>query len=253
MSKKIVIANWKMNPLSVKAALKLFGSVSRSLAKIKNTKVVICPPFIYLQNVKKFTRKALLGAQDAYFGEVGAFTGEVSSEMLYDIGVRYVILGHSERRAEGEDNTLINKKLKAALASSIIPILCIGENIRDEKHEYFSIVQSQVTECLKNIPKNMIPKIIVAYEPVWALSTTKNRRDASPKDCEEMVIFIRKTIATLFSREVAGKIKILYGGSVTPRDTEDFLKEGGVDGLLVGRASLDAKKFSQIISIAENI
>src|SRR3989344_9157878 len=120
---KIVIANWKMNPQTPKEAEKLFGDVAKAVSRVKNTQIVICPPFIYLERLKRISRKISLGAQDAFFGDVGAFTGEVSPEMLYELGVKYVILGHSERRAMGEDNKIINKKLKAALASSLTPIL----------------------------------------------------------------------------------------------------------------------------------
>lgn len=250
MSKKIIIGNWKMNPRSIKDAEKLFSNIAKSLSGIKKTEVVICPPFIYLEKLKKLSKKINLGAQDAFYGDVGAFTGEVSGEMLYNIGVKYVILGHSERRAMGESNIDINKKVKASMASGLLPILCVGETERDENHGYFNVVKTQIEECLNGIPKNLISKIIVAYEPVWALSSTVNRKDATSGDLREMSIFIRKILFDKFGPEVV-KVRIIYGGSVNERDAQDFLKNGSVDGLLPGRASLDARKFSEIVKICE--
>ncbi|MFA6353792.1 MAG: triose-phosphate isomerase [Candidatus Paceibacterota bacterium] len=253
MAKKIIVGNWKMNPLTLKGAEQLFSGVAKGISSIKKTEVVICPPFLYLERLKKIrTSKIKLGAQDAFGGDVGAYTGEVSGEMLYNIGVRYVIMGHSERRVLGESNSDVNKKIKGALASSLVPILCVGENTRDEDHSYFNFIKTQLEECLTGISKNSISKVIIAYEPVWALSSTLDRKDATSTDSREMVIFIRKILSDKFGAE-AGMVRIIYGGSANERDAEDFLKNGGVDGLLPGRASLDVKKFTEIIKIAEKI
>jgi triosephosphate isomerase len=252
IKKKIIVGNWKMNPPSLKEAEKLFGSISKSISGIKKTEIVICPPFLYLEKLKKFARKISLGAQDTFWGDVGAFTGEVSADMLYNIGVKYVIVGHSERRAIGEDNSDVNKKIKASLSAGLRPILCVGEKVRDENHEYFNVVKTQLLECLIGISKNSISKVIVAYEPIWAISSTPDRKDATPEDSKEMVIFIRKILSDKFGSETS-KIRIIYGGSVNERDAEDFLKNGGVDGLLPGRSSLDPKKFSQIVKICETL
>jgi triosephosphate isomerase len=173
LNKKIIIGNWKMNPFNLKEAEKLFRGIAKGVSSIKKTEVVICPPFLYLERLKKIrTSKIKLGAQDAFEGGVGAYTGEVSGEMLYNVGVRYVILGHSERRALGESNNDVNKKIKGSLASSLVPILCVGESVRDEDHSYFNLVKTQLEECLIGISKNLISKVIIAYEPVWALSST---------------------------------------------------------------------------------
>ncbi len=253
---KIVCGNWKMNPLTAQEADKLFKAVAKGVARTKKTSVVICPPNIYLEGLKsasRQTRKISLGAQNAFVGETGAFTGEISPEMLYEMGARYVILGHSERRALGENNLFINKKLKSALSASLTPILCVGEDHRDENHEYFSIVRTQIKECLAGINKSLISKIIIAYEPVWALSSTANRRDATAKDSEEMAIFIRKVISDMAGLEIANKAKIIYGGSVNEKDAEDFLRNGGVDGVLPGKASLTAEKFVKIVEVADSL
>ncbi len=256
MNKKIVIGNWKMNPLTLKEAEKFFSGMTQNLSSVKKTEIVICPPFIYLEplsyflKTKSYKRKASLGAQNTFFEEAGAFTGEISAEMLYNIGARYVILGHSERRALGETNTLVNKKIKASLAAGLQPILCVGENAREESHGYFNLVKIQLEECLAGISKNSISKIIIAYEPIWAISSTANRRDATSEDSREMIIFIRKILSDRFGSEAAS-LRIIYGGSANEKDALDFLKNGGVDGLLVGRASLDAKKFMEIVKICE--
>lgn len=251
MSKNIIIGNWKMNPVSMKEAEKLFSLVVKGVSGIKKTEVLLCPPFVFLDKLSKVrTSKVVLGAQDAFFGEVGAFTGQVSSEMLSNLKITHAIIGHSERRAIGEVNLDINKKIKAAIAAGVSPILCVGESVRDESHAYFNLVKTQLEECLAGVPKNLISKVMVAYEPVWAISTTLNRKDATPKDAYEMVIFIRKVLSDKFGPD-ATKIRVLYGGSVNEKDAGEFLENGGVDGLLVGRASLDADKFIEIIKTCE--
>jgi len=254
MSKKIIIGNWKMNPINLKEAVKLFKNVAKSISHIKKTEIVVCPPFLYVSGLKNLSKKISLGAQNV-FGEnipngTGAFTGEVSGEMLYNIGVKYVIVGHSERRAMGESNADINKKIKSVLSVGLIPIICVGENLRDENHGYFNVVKTQLEECLNGVKKVLISKIIVAYEPVWAISSTVNRHDANPEDSREMAIFIRKVLVDKFDSE-ASSVRIIYGGSVNEKDALDFLQNGGVDGLLPGRASLDAIKFTEIIKICE--
>jgi triosephosphate isomerase len=250
MSKKIIIGNWKMNPLTSKEAEKLFSGVMKGITGIKKTEVVVCSPFIYIEKLKKISRKIFLGAQDAFWGEVGAFTGEISGEMLSTLGVKYVILGHSERRGLGESNSDVNKKIKAVLTAGLVPVLCVGENTRDESHAYFNFVKTQIEECLAGVSKNSISKIIIAYEPVWAISSTAERKDATPGDCLEMAIFIRKTLSDKFGPD-AGRTRIIYGGSANEKDARDFLQNGGIDGLLPGRASLDAKKFVEIVKTCE--
>lgn len=250
--KKIIIANWKMNPLTLKEAAKLFSSTTKNISAIKKTEVVICPPFVYLESLKKLSKKIILGAQDSFLEGVGAFTGEISTEMLYNLGVRYVILGHSERRTLGEKNSDINEKVKASLSSGLRPILCVGESARDENHDYFKFIKTQLEEGLFGVSKISISKVIIAYEPIWAISSTKDRRDATPAESIEMTIFIRKILSDKFGSE-ASNVRIIYGGSVSEKDAQDFLKNGGVDGLLVGRVSLNAEKFSDIVKICETL
>lgn len=249
--RKIVIGNWKMNPRTLKEAEKWTAAISKSLTNIRNTDVVICAPFPYLVKLRALSRKISFGAQNAFWGETGPFTGEVSPDMLYDLGARHVILGHSERRVLGETDELVNKKVKSALVAGLTPVICVGEQERDNEHKHFNVVKNQVRACLKGIPRNSFLKIIIAYEPVWAISSTPNRRDATPTDCLEMAIFIRKALADISSATNAVNIRVIYGGSVTDKDAKEFLAHGGVDGVLPGRASLDPEKFVRIIKICE--
>lgn len=251
MARKIIIANWKMHPLTLKLAVKLYREIAKGVSRVKKTNVVVCPPAIYLENLSKIrTSKVKLGAQNSFGSNVGAFTGEVSPEMLYGLSARYVILGHSERRALGETNALVNKKIKGALAEGLTPIVCVGEKERDENHEYYNFIKSQIEECLTGISKNSTAKIIIAYEPIWAISSTEGRRDATPEDASEMTIFIKKVISDKFGANTELP-KVIYGGSVNDKDASGFLKDGGVDGLLVGKASLDSKKFTKVIETCE--
>jgi triosephosphate isomerase len=248
--KKIVIANWKMNPQSQKEAEVLFRAITKGKIS-KKVDVVICPPVIFLEKLKKLSSKIALGAQNVFYEKKGAFTGEISAEMLSNLGVKYVIIGHSERRALGETNQDVNKKIKIALSFGLIPIVCIGEEERDENHEYFNIIKSQIEECFDGLNKAILSRIIIAYEPVWALSTTEDRKDATPADSLEMVIFIKKVISDKFGGKFVMP-RIIYGGSVDEKNCNDFLNNGGVVGALVGGASLNAEKFLKIINIAGN-
>lgn len=250
--RKIIIGNWKMNPSTVGEAEKWLKNISKLVQKIKKTEMVICAPVLYLEKLRKVSRKVSIGAQNAFWGDVGPHTGEVSPLMLDNMGIKYVIIGHSERRALGESNSIVNKKIKSALSAGLNPILCVGESVRDESHGYFNLVKTQLEECLAGVSKNLISRVIIAYEPVWALSSTIPRKDATSADSLEMVIFIRKILADKFGSEVS-RVRIIYGGSANEKDALDFLQNGGVDGLLPGRASLSPEKFAEIINVAEKM
>lgn len=259
MPKRVIaIANWKMNPETGKEAEKWFSSFVKLISPIKKTDIVVCPPFVYLEKLSKVrSSKIKIGSQDLSPGDTGPLTGEVSAGMIAGLGLKYTILGHSERRSLanglGETNEFINKKVKSALAFGLTPILCVGELHRDQEHNYFEIVKTQVLECLRGISKDQLLKVIVAYEPVWSISSTVDRRDATADDAREMSVFIRKVLSDVSSPEVAHKVKIIYGGSVTPKDAGEFIMKGEVDGLLVGKASLDPKKFFEIVKICETL
>lgn len=249
-NKKIIIANWKMNPASLKEAEKIASGIAKGLKNTKKTDVVICPPFLYLEKVKKVSKNIIIGAQNTHFETTGAFTGEVSAEMLSGVGVKYVILGHSERRAEGDTNEIVNKKIKSAFASHIIPIVCVGEKVRDENHKYLHFIKTQIEECFDGISKNLISKIVIAYEPIWAIGKDATR-EATAEEFLEMSIFIKKILSDKFSAKIVEEISIVYGGSVHPENCFEFLQKGNTAGFLVGRDSLEPKKFLEILKITE--
>jgi triosephosphate isomerase len=248
LMKKLIIANWKMNPQSVKEVEGLFKSVMNGVKTAKNTQVVVCPPFPYLYIAKKFkSQKVVLGAQDVFQESAGAHTGEVSAGMLANLGVKYVIIGHSDRRAQGDTNHIVSQKVMNALKEGMKPLLCVGEQSRDEHGVYLAFIQTQLHECLAGVSKAQIQNVIIAYEPIWSISTTPNSQEDTPADCLEMTIFIRKVLSDMCGASTAKDIYILYGGSVNEKNFSDFIIHGGADGLLVGRASLDVKKFNKII------
>lgn len=228
--KKIIIGNWKCNPLTFAQAEGLFNNIKKGIKPVKN-EIIICPPFSYLCCLSGNSFK--LGAQDCFWEEKGPYTGEISPKMLKDLGVEYVIIGHSERRMHlGETDKMINGKLKAALKSGLKPILCVGE----KKGENFKkIINNQLSLDLLGIPKKDLKKIIIAYEPIWAIGTGNF---CEAEKAKQTMIFIKSKIKT----------KVLYGGSVNS-DIVVYYMKNGFDGLLVGGASLNAKEF---IKIAKN-
>ena len=243
--KPLIVANWKMNPLSQKAANQLFDSLKRGLRNVRKTEVVICPPFVYLSRLKIKDLRLKFGAQDCFWQDKGAFTGEVSPQMLKDLGVKYVILGHSERRQViGETDEMVNKKLKEVLKLKLLPIVCVGETARERKKgETFQVLKREIKEGFKNVPKSQMSKVVIAYEPIWAIGTGN---PCSADDALTAILFIRKVIFQIFGMAVAKKIRILYGGSVNSQNAGDYLSQEGISGLLVGGASLKSKEFLKI-------
>lgn len=244
--KPLIVANWKANPETLKLAKAILSGIKSVARKYKNVEVVVCPPVVYLQSLKTSVRPLGFGAQDIFTERGGAYTGEVGFEALLDTKIRYAIVGHSERRAIGESNASINKKIKIALGNNLKPILCVGESKRDESLEYLQTLKEQIKEALFEVSKNNIKNIIIAYEPVWAIGKSA-KREASPKEIEEIVIFIKRVVSDMYAMKSLPPLKILYGGSVSGANANLILKEGGVDGLLVGRASLTMKTFAEII------
>lgn len=251
-NRKLIVANWKMNPQTRKEAGQLSRAVQQGIRGAKNVEVVLCPPLPYLSIVNCQLSVVGKGAQNCFYQQNGAYTGEVSPAMLKDIGCGYVIIGHSERKKyAGETNEIINKKLKAALRAGLKVILCIGEESRDSfdsrgrwTHELDPKVKEQLVEAVKGVKKSQIGNIAVAYEPVWAIGTGN---PATPDDVLSAKIFIRKIMSELYSRKDADKVLVLYGGSTNRKNTADFMKDGQMDGLLVGGASLDPEEFITMI------
>ncbi len=245
--KKLVVANWKANPDTLKLAKENLNAIKKIAGKFKDVETIVCPPVIFLESLKA-SKPVILGAQDFFPEARGAFTGSVGYSALIETKIKYAIIGHSERRAMGEDNVLINKKVKAALATGVKPILCVGESKRDPNLEYLGLLKLQLSEGFKDVPKSRVKDVVVAYEPVWAIGDSA-KRDAKPSEIEEIVILIKRIVGDIYKTTSVPPVKILYGGSVSPNNAEDILKISGVDGFLVGRASLTPKLFGEIIRI----
>jgi triosephosphate isomerase len=255
MNKKIIIANWKLNPIGTKKAKSLFSDIKKIASKLRNVQTVICPPFLYINDLQKLVtgHRVVVGAQDAFFKNKGAYTGEVSTSMLKDSGVKYIIIGHSERRALGETNEIVNKKVISALKEDMNIVVCIGEKVRDENAEYLDFIKNEIKESLLGVQKSKFNKIIIAYEPIWAIGGSGGGIPDSPSETMETILFIRKILSELFGKKIAMSTPVLYGGSVNRKNAKGFLVDGGVQGLLVGGASLDAKHFGDILKIADKI
>ncbi len=249
MKRMFVCGNWKMNTDLASAK-----GLAEALKAAKTSKVEVgaCPPFVYLSAVAQVLKgsQVSLGAQDVYFEKEGAFTGEISAGMLVNVGCTYAIIGHSERRhVIGETDELANRKVHAALAGGLKPILCVGELLEErEAGKTEEVVKRHVTKGLSGVSASDAAKVVIAYEPVWAIGTG---RTATPEQANEVHVFIRKLLADMFGAETASAIRIQYGGSVKPENTFELMSCSEVDGALVGGASLKADSFAKIISEAE--
>ena len=244
MRKKIIAGNWKMNknPEETKEYFKVFND----LVKDCENEVIICTPFIDLFTAKEATGvNVAIGAQNMHFEDKGAFTGEVSGKMLKDIDIKYVIIGHSERREYfNETDESVNKKIKAALNHELVPILCVGETLEEREAEKAKAkVVSQVVKDFAEIEAADAEKVIIAYEPIWAIGTGKT---ASSEDANEACKWIRDEIRNLYGEEVAENIEILYGGSVKSSNSKELFEMSDIDGGLVGGASLQPEEFAKI-------
>lgn len=247
----LVVANWKMNPTTVGAAKRLFSAIKRGVARVDRIRVVVAPPAVYifeLDRLKGTSKRVALGAQNVYWEKSGAHTGELSVPMLKDLGVSYVIVGHSERRAKGASDEAVNKSTKAVLSGGMTPIVCVGEKKRDTGGNYLSFVERQIRVALSGIPKTKLASVVIAYEPIWAIGTGET---ATPADVHEMKLFIQKVLTRIYGRSYAYKIRILYGGSVYAKNAEELLTEGNADGFLIGGSSLKPEEFVEIMQIAK--
>lgn len=235
-----------MNPANFKEAKNIFTEVKKA-SKSPKVKVIICPPFPYLGLLAKKNEKVVfLGSQNLSSEEKGPFTGEVSGAMLKSLGIGFSIIGHSERRKKGETSAEISKKVSMALKNGICPILCIGESARDHDGKFFGVIRDQLLASLEGVPKKKISDLIVAYEPVWAIST-EGKGAMDIETIRETAIFIRKVLAEFIGNREAQKMKIIYGGSADYKNGASIIKEAFVDGLLVGRESLNPENFKKII------
>jgi triosephosphate isomerase len=246
--KLIIAGNWKMNK-SVAEALALIADLKLELGKVRDVDVVVCPPFTALESVSKAVMDGTsirLGAQNMSENNFGAFTGEICAGMLKEFSVRYVILGHSERRQfQKESDALIAKKAAAAHAATLKPIVCVGETLAEREGGLMEkVLETQVRGSLAGLTKEQMTETIIAYEPVWAIGTGKT---ATTQQAQDAHAFIRALLVKIFDEAVAKKVRIQYGGSVKPNNAKELMGQPDVDGALVGGASLEARSFADII------
>jgi triosephosphate isomerase len=248
MRTKVIAGNWKMNN-DLTESKDLISKLLTGLKNLNaNCEVVICPPFISLSEASAMVKssKIKIGAQNLHQEEDGAFTGEVSAKMLLSVGCEFVIVGHSERRnIFMESDELLNKKIRRVIKNNLKPIFCVGELLEErEKNITNQVIESQVLKGLDGFSVEELKNLIIAYEPVWAIGTGKT---ATPQQAEEVHLFIRELLEKRFSKEIADKLRILYGGSVKPDNSKDLLSQENIDGALVGGACLNADSFLKII------
>ncbi|MHB8170225.1 MAG: triose-phosphate isomerase [Thermincolia bacterium] len=250
MRTPIIAGNWKMHK-TVTEAVAMVNQLKSLVAGVKGVEVVVCPTFIALDAVAKAIEGSniALGAQNMYWEDKGAFTGEISPGMLKEIGCKYVILGHSERRQYfGETDETVNKKVKAAFAHGLIPIMCVGELLEErEAGVTEKVVKTQTEGGLAGLSPDLVKQLVIAYEPVWAIGTGKT---ASSQDAQQVIAYIRQVVAGIYGPEVADLVRIQYGGSVKAEKAGELMGQQDVDGALVGGAALEAESFAGIVKFS---
>lgn len=247
MRKPFIAGNWKMN-MNTASAVSLASGLAKALEGVDSVDVAVCPPFVYLQAVAAALSASniALGSQNVYFEENGAFTGEISCDMLKDVCCTYAIIGHSERRhVMGETDELINKKVSAAINSGLLPIFCVGELLEERNAGTTNdVVARQVKKGLEGICDERIQAVTIAYEPVWAIGTGLT---ATPEQAQEVHAMIRGLLTDMYGKDIAQSLRIQYGGSAKPSNTAELMSQPDVDGLLVGGASLKVEDFAAMV------
>ncbi|MDZ7725860.1 MAG: triose-phosphate isomerase [candidate division KSB1 bacterium] len=247
MRRRIIAGNWKMNK-TVEESVELAEGIKNALNH-SDVDVVLCPPFTNLYAVHQVIKNEPigLGAQNIFWEDKGAFTGEISADMLKSVGCHYVIIGHSERRQYfSETDETVNKRIKQALANDLTPIVCVGELLEErESGDTEKVVETQIKGAFKDIEKSDAAKMVVAYEPVWAIGTGKV---ATPEQAQDVHKMIRRLLSDLYGAEVADAIRIQYGGSMKPKNAKELLEQPDIDGGLIGGAALEAESFLGIIN-----
>jgi triosephosphate isomerase (TIM) len=253
MRKKIIAANWKMN-MTLAESARFIESLLLDVGDVRDVEIVIVPPFTAIAKVAELLEKAqniTVGAQNMHWERNGPFTGEISAALLRDLFVRYIILGHSERRTLfGETDEIVNRKVRAAHEATLRPIVCIGETLAQrEKGDVQKILAMQLHGSLAEFTEKELHETVIAYEPVWAIGTGQN---ATPEQAQEAHAFIRQTLREMFDETSAERVRIQYGGSVKPENARTLMTQPDIDGALVGGASLDPRSFAQIVKAARD-
>ncbi len=251
-SKKLIIGNWKMNPKTWDEAKSIGGKTRSATKNLRNIDVVACPPHVFIHALDSRVRISNfhIGAQTCSFDEEGPHTGEVSAKMLASMGVGYVIVGHSEERTAGDTNEKVNRRMKRVIESGMTAIVCVGEKTHDENGAHLDFLKNQIKETFADMSHDSAKRIIIAYEPVWAIGA---KESMVPEQVYEMSIFIRKVMSDIFDQETGMKIKIIYGGSVNFRNAGEIIKLGKVDGLLVGRESVNMPGFRELLKAVDAV
>lgn len=247
-NQKLIVANWKMNPRTLKEAKKIFTQFKKEKINTLNKTVVFCPPTIFLKDIKSLYRgnKIFFGAQDVHFEDEGQFTSDISIPMIKEAGARFVILGHSEVRAKGDTDENISKKVFKALKEDLHVLLCIGEKVHDAQATYLTLISEQIKSALRYVSPALIKKLNIVYEPVWAIG--KGASAMNSHDIHFMTLCIKKELIARFGKNIGASIPILYGGSVDSYNVKKIVDDGAVDGVLVGRASVNPGEFAKIIN-----
>jgi triosephosphate isomerase len=246
--KRIVIGNWKMYIDSPEDARAYALGLRRKLRGTTGVDTYLAVPYPFIPKISEMLESSPIrvGSQVISAHNDGKHTGDVSGAMLKGVGALFTLVGHSERRKAGDTDEIVRAQLERAIATPLIPILCVGEDARHRDGEHFSVIEAQLTSALKNVPKNLLKKLIVAYEPVWAIGKSAEHA-MKPVEIEEMAIFIRKILADLLDRQQALKVPVLYGAAVEAANAHDLIRDGGINGLLVGHASAHLEEFLAII------
>ncbi len=242
----LIVANWKMNPDTAEEAGNIARAIKKNSKNFGKTKVVLCPPFTFLNEVSNIISgsKVSLGAQDVFIGSGLSHTGEISSEILKNLGAKYIIVGHSEMRGNGYTDEIVEKKLLGAVEEGFKVILCVGEKERSEHGEQFEFIKSELHSALSNFPKKLIKNLVIAYEPIWAIGKSEAMKG---EEIYEINIFIKRVVSDILKIKDADDIKVLYGGSVTENNAKEITEKGKIDGLLIGRESLKVENFLELI------
>jgi len=247
-NQKLIVANWKMNPATLKEAKKIFNDFKKEKIDYKNKTIVFCPPSLYIKELKALYKgsKIFWGAQDAHFEDNGAFTSQISVPMIKDAGARYVIIGHSETRVNANTDEIISKKIFKALKEDMHVLLCIGEKVHDEHATYLDVIGEQIRSATRFVTPGLTKKLSIVYEPVWAIG--KGAVAMNTHDIHFMTLFIKKELIKKLGKTIGTNIPILYGGSVDSYNAKKIIDEGMIDGILVGRSGLNPTEFAKIIN-----
>lgn len=245
----VVAANWKMHPATREKAKQLFADSKAEAKKHPHIHTMLCPPAIYLPEALKQSRSQhiTVGAQDAHWEKVGSHTGQVSAAQLADLGAECVILGHSERRAQGETSEAVAKKAKAVLSARMTPIICVGEDDRDEDGDYVNALRDELRKSIEGLEKKHIKRSYIAYEPRWKIGE-RAEEPLAPEQLHTTSLILKKELAERYDVKTGELARVLYGGSAGPDNAAELISEGQVDGLLVGSASLQAKSFRELLN-----